>query len=91
MNKKRVLIIIVAIAIIIIVRWQEKANALQGEDACLCTEVLSNELLLSREQPLEVVKECKELFTNFEKAHGKCIEALPAEHPEIIIDSLKNI
>lgn len=91
MNKKRVLTIIVAIAIIIIVRWQEKANALQGEDACLCTEVLSNELLLSREQPLEVVKECKELFTNFEKAHGNCIETLPAEHPEIIIDSLKNI
>lgn len=91
MNKRKGLTIIAAIAIIIIVKWQEKNNGLHGEDACLCTEVLSNEMLLSREQPLEVVKECKELFTNFEKAHGKCIEALPAEHPKIIIDSLKNI
>jgi hypothetical protein len=90
MNKRRGISIVAAIVIILLVKWQNAKKDIQAEDACLCTEVLSNEILLSRETPLELVEDCKKLFTNFEKAHGNCIQSLPEAHPEVVIDSLKN-
>ena len=65
--------------------------AINEIDACLCTEILSNDSFLNNKNKMPSVNRCITTFKDFEKAHLKCIESYEFKHPKIKVDSLKSI
>ena len=60
-------------------------------DACLCTEILSNDNFIINKNKMPSVNKCITTFDDFENAHTKCMESYKFENLEIKTDSLKSI
>ena len=87
-NKILILSFITCILLLIfIVRADDN---IKDADACLCTEILSNETFLNNTNKMPSVKKCKNKFNDFESAHLRCIKLLKFDNPEIKTDSLKS-
>lgn len=91
MSKKK-LILSVAITLVILGLIIQFNGSINERDACLCTEILSNESFLNNKIKMPSVKNCINEFEDFENAHLKCIKSFEFDHPpEIKKDSLKSI
>ncbi len=86
----KILIISFIICIILLIFIIETNNTIKDADACLCTEILSNETFLDNINKMPSVKNCKNKFNDFESAHLRCIKSLNFDNHEIKIDSLKS-
>ena len=85
-NKTLVLGVIISLTLLIFIIQND--GAIKEADACLCTEILSNESFLDNKSKMPSVKNCMDTFEDFENAHLKCIESFEFDHPEIKMDSL---
>mgnify|MGYP001264031614 FL=1 len=88
---KKILIIATFLTIISLAIISYIRPAINEVDACLCTEILSNDSFLSNKNKMPSVDRCITTFKNFEKAHLKCIESYEFKHPKIKVDSLKSV
>ena len=88
---KKILIISVFSSLILMVLITESNFSIKEDDACLCTEILSNESFLNNKNKMPSVKNCIDKFKNFENAHLKCIKYFEFDHPEMKKDSLKSV
>ena len=86
----KILILSFIICIILLIFNIETNNNIKDADACLCTEILSNETFLNNINKMPSVKNCKNKFNDFESAHLRCIKSLKFDHPEIKVDSIKS-
>ena len=86
----KILILSFIICIILLIFIFETNNNIKDADACLCTEILSNETFLNNVNKMPSVKNCKNKFNDFENAHLKCIKSLNFGNPEKKMDSLKS-
>ena len=66
-------------------------DIIKDADACLCSEILSNDSFLDNKNKMPSVKNCIDTFEDFENAHLKCIKSFKFDHPQIKKDSLKSI
>ena len=86
----KILILGFVICIILLIFIVETNDNIKDADACLCTEILSNETFLKNINKMPSVKNCKNKFNDFESAHLRCIKSLNFDNPEIKSDSLKS-
>ena len=86
----KILILSFIICIILLIFIFETNNNIKDADACLCTEILSNETFLNNVNKMPSVKNCKNKFNDFESAHLRCIKSLNFYNPEIKMDSLRS-
>jgi hypothetical protein len=89
MTNKKTVIAALATTGLLIFLVQTNKN-IEHSDACLCTEILSNQKFLDQKSKMPSVENCIDSFEDFENAHLKCIEMFEFEHPEIKKDSLKS-
>ena len=87
----KILIISVFSSLILMVLIINRNFSIEEDDACLCTEILSNKSFLDNKNKMPSVKNCIDKFKNFENAHLKCIKYFEFDHPEMKKDSLKSI
>ena len=86
----KILILSFIICIILLIFIFQNNNNIKDADACLCTEILSNETFLNNVNKMPSVKNCKNKFNDFESAHLRCIKSLNFDNTEIKMDSLKS-
>tara|TARA_B100001057_G_scaffold479886_1_gene552063 strand:- start:176 stop:454 length:279 start_codon:yes stop_codon:yes gene_type:complete len=86
----KILILSFIICIILLIFIIGTNNNIKDADACLCTEILSNETFLNNVNKMPSVKNCMNKFNDFDSAHLKCIKSLNFDNPEIKMDSLKS-
>ena len=67
-----------------------KSQSINEMDACLCTEILSNDNFITNKNKMPSVNKCITNFEDFENAHLKCMKSYKFKHPEIKVDSLKS-
>ena len=89
--RNKILIISVFSSLVLMVLITEINFSIKEDDACLCTEILSNESFLNNKNKMPSVKNCIDKFKNFENAHLKCIKYFEFDHPEMKKDSLKSV
>lgn len=89
-NKKLVMISVGIVALVFFL-FQANSISIKEKDACLCTEILSNETFLENKTKMPSVKKCIETFEDFENAHLECMHTFKLEPPQIRLDSLKSI
>ena len=68
-----------------------RSKLINLSDACLCTEILSNDNFIINKNKMPSVNKCITTFEDFENAHIKCMESYKFDHSEIKKDSLKSI
>lgn len=90
-NTRKTLFLIALISITSLYYWIQKSEIMKDEDACLCSEILSNNNFLENKDKIPSVKKCINSFGGFDNAHLKCMEIFQFKHPEIKQDSLKSI
>lgn len=88
--KNKIIVLSTVLSLIMIIFLIQTNGAIKEEDACLCTEILSNESFLNKKNKMPSVKNCIDTFEDFENAHLKCIKSFEFDHPEIKMDSLKS-
>ena len=71
--------------------WYRNHYHISSMDACLCTELLASASLTQNKAKIKAVRDCEMLFEDFEKAHLKCMDSVPFEHPEIQTDTIQSI
>lgn len=71
--------------------WYRNHSHISSMDACLCTELLASASLTQNKAKIKAVRDCEMLFEDFEKAHLKCMDSVPFEHPEIQTDTIQSI
>ena len=86
----KILIISAVFSLLLLGLIIQSKGSIKGEDACLCTEILSNESFMNNKNKMPSVKNCINTFKDFENAHLKCIKSFEFDHPEIKMDSLKS-
>lgn len=89
MKKVFITLVLIIIPLWLIYDWFQ--NDMVSADACLCTEILSNDQFIKNKNKMPSVSQCLKYFDSFDKAHESCIENFDFKHPEIKIDSLKSI
>ena len=89
-NKKWVLISVGTVALVFFL-FQTNSSSIKENDACLCTEILSNETLLENKTKMPSVIKCIETFEDFENAHLECMNTFKFKPPQVRLDSLKSI
>lgn len=90
--KKNTLVVWAALAttLFLALFCYRQSSQIKAADACLCTELLASASLTQNKAKIKAVRDCEMLFEDFEKAHVKCMETVPFEHPTIEKDTLKS-
>ncbi|MEK9603165.1 MAG: hypothetical protein VW127_01935 [Flavobacteriaceae bacterium] len=86
----KIILLGVITVLIAMTYWFKINKDIEESDACLCTEILSNEKFLDNKSKMPSVKRCIDSFDDFENAHLECIKMFQFDHPEIKQDSLKS-
>ena len=89
--KNKILVASTVISIGLLIFIIQNEDTIKEVDACLCTEILSNESFLDNQNKMPSVKKCIDTFKDFDNAHLKCIKSVDFDHPETKMDSLKSI
>ena len=89
--RNKILILTVFFSLLLLFYIIRTDDIIKDADACLCTEILSNDSLLDNKNKMPSVKNCIDTFEDFENAHLKCIKSFKFDHPQIKKDSLKSI
>lgn len=90
MKNKKILVGLAVITVTIIY-WYRQHDQINAQDACLCTELLASASLTENKNKIKAVSDCEMLFEDFEKAHLKCMETVPFEHPTTEKDTIKSV
>ncbi len=89
--RNKILILTVFFSLFLLIYVIRTDDIIKDADACLCTEILSNDSFLDNKNKMPSVKNCIDTFEDFENAHLKCIKSFKFDHPQIKKDSLKSI
>lgn len=89
--RNKILILTVFFSLFLLFYIIRTDDIIKNADACLCTEILSNDSFLDNKNKMPSVKNCIDTFEDFENAHLKCIKSFKFDHPQIKKDSLKSI
>ncbi len=89
--RNKILILTVFFSLFLLFYIIRTDDIIKDADACLCTEILSNDSFLDNKNKMPSVKNCIDTFEDFENAHLKCIKSFKFDHPQIKKDSLKSI
>lgn len=89
--RNKILILTVFFSLLLLFYIIRTDDIIKDADACLCTEILSNDSFLDNKNKMPSVKNCIDTFEDFENAHLKCIKSFKFDHPQIKKDSLKSI
>jgi len=89
--RNKILILTVFFSLFLLIYVIRTDDIFKDADACLCTEILSNDSFLDNKNKMPSVKNCIDTFEDFENAHLKCIKSFKFDHPQIKKDSLKSI
>jgi len=89
--RNKILILTVFFSLFLLIYVIQTDDIIKDADACLCTEILSNDSFLDNKNKMPSVKNCIDTFEDFENAHLKCIKSFKFDHPQIKKDSLKSI
>lgn len=89
--RNKILILTVFFSLLLLFYIIRTDDIIKNADACLCTEILSNDSFLDNKNKMPSVKNCIDTFEDFENAHLKCIKSFKFDHPQIKKDSLKSI
>jgi hypothetical protein len=87
--RNKILALTALLSLILLVFIIRSEGIIKEADACLCTEILSNDSFLDNKNKMPSVKNCIDTFENFENAHLRCIKSFKFDHPQIKKDSLK--
>ena len=89
--RNKILILTVFFSLFLLFYIIRTDDIIKDADACLCSEILSNDSFLDNKNKMPSVKNCIDTFEDFENAHLKCIKSFKFDHPQIKKDSLKSI
>ena len=89
--RNKILILTVFFSLLLLFYIIRTDDIIKDADACLCSEILSNDSFLDNKNKMPSVKNCIDTFEDFENAHLKCIKSFKFDHPQIKKDSLKSI
>ena len=89
--RNKILVVSAVISLGLLIFIIQNEDTIKEVDACLCTEILSNESFLKNQNKMPSVKKCIDTFKDFDNAHLKCIKSFDFDHPETKMDSLKSI